>query len=237
VGDEDLIGIGRFAVLAGLSIVALRHYDEVGLLAPAVVDARSGYRRYRLEQVRDARVIAALRAVDVPIDAIREAIIGGEAAMRSVLVAHRDTLAARHAALTEWMTTLDAYIENGVNMAKPTGSRVCEINLGVNDLDAARAFYEAVFAVEFSEERHGDGPVHLFAAFGVWPSDEFFLLTSARPSGTPTAPGAPISASSLTISKRSTLGPSRPAGPSWARPPTWRACLARRRSPTRAATS
>jgi len=69
VGDGDLIGIGRFAVLAGLSIVALRHYDEVGLLTPALVDARSGYRRYQLEQVRVARMIGALRAIDVPIDA------------------------------------------------------------------------------------------------------------------------------------------------------------------------
>ena len=59
---------------------------------------------------------------------------------------------------------------------EPTSCRIVEINLGFDDLDEARKFYEAVFAVEFTEERHGDGPVHLFAAFGSWPSDEFFLL-------------------------------------------------------------
>ena len=36
--DEELLTIGRFARLSGLSAHTLRHYDDVGLLAPAVVD-------------------------------------------------------------------------------------------------------------------------------------------------------------------------------------------------------
>lgn len=44
--------IGRFAQLSGLSIHALRHYDDVGLLEPAVVDAATGYRRYRAGRFR-----------------------------------------------------------------------------------------------------------------------------------------------------------------------------------------
>lgn len=38
--------IGRFAHLSGLTVHALRHYDDVGLLTPDVVDPASGYRRY-----------------------------------------------------------------------------------------------------------------------------------------------------------------------------------------------
>jgi len=34
--------IGRFARLTGLSAGTLRHYDQVGLLAPASVDPVSG---------------------------------------------------------------------------------------------------------------------------------------------------------------------------------------------------
>jgi DNA-binding transcriptional MerR regulator len=37
--DDELLTIGRFAHLTGLSQHALRHYDDVGLLVPAVVDA------------------------------------------------------------------------------------------------------------------------------------------------------------------------------------------------------
>jgi PhnB protein len=78
--------------------------------------------------------------------------------------------------LADNVALLDDYLENGVRMVGSTTSRICEINLGVNDLEAARVFYEAVFAVEFTEEQHGDGPKHLCAAFGAWPGDEFFLL-------------------------------------------------------------
>src|SRR5947207_8828982 len=35
---DDLIPIGRFARLSGLTIGALRHYDELDLLRPADVD-------------------------------------------------------------------------------------------------------------------------------------------------------------------------------------------------------
>jgi predicted enzyme related to lactoylglutathione lyase len=51
VDDDELMTIGRFARLTGLTAGTLRHYDEVALLRPASVDAASGYRRY---QLRDA---------------------------------------------------------------------------------------------------------------------------------------------------------------------------------------
>ena len=40
-----LLTIGEFAPATHLSVKALRHYDEVGLLQPADVDQASGYRR------------------------------------------------------------------------------------------------------------------------------------------------------------------------------------------------
>jgi hypothetical protein len=53
--DDDLLPIGRFGRLAGLSVGALRHYDEVDLLRPASVDPDTGYRSYRRDQLDDAR--------------------------------------------------------------------------------------------------------------------------------------------------------------------------------------
>ena len=49
--DDDLRSIGRFARLAGLSVGALRHYDELDLLRPADIDRFTGYRRYRRAQL------------------------------------------------------------------------------------------------------------------------------------------------------------------------------------------
>jgi DNA-binding transcriptional MerR regulator len=63
--------IGRFARRSGLSVGALRHYAEVGLLEPAWVDPQTGYRYYREDQVPVARRIAALRQLDVPLRVLR----------------------------------------------------------------------------------------------------------------------------------------------------------------------
>ena len=60
--ESTLLGIGEMARRSGLSVSALRYYDGAGLLVPASVDAASGYRRYRPEQVVAARVLANLRA-------------------------------------------------------------------------------------------------------------------------------------------------------------------------------
>lgn len=175
--DEQLLGIGAFAILSVLSITTLRHYDEVGILRPARVDDATAYRRYARAQLRDARLVRALRDVDLPIDDIRTLLATpDDAAWRAALVAHRHRLQSRADALTDMLSTLDGYIEEGITMADKPPCRVAEINLGVNDISAARRFYEAAFGVEFTEDRHDDGFSHLLASFGAWPSDEFFLL-------------------------------------------------------------
>ena len=45
--SEELWSIGVFGLVTGLSVTALRHYDEVGVLRLASVDPVTGYRRYR----------------------------------------------------------------------------------------------------------------------------------------------------------------------------------------------
>lgn len=62
-----MLSIGEFSGLTGLSVKALRHYDEKGVLVPAEVDAQTGYRRYGEEQVREGVIIRALRDADVPL--------------------------------------------------------------------------------------------------------------------------------------------------------------------------
>jgi DNA-binding transcriptional MerR regulator len=68
---HDLLSIGRFGRRSGLTIEALRHYDELGILRPAEVDPLTGYRRYRPAQVEDARLVAWLRSLDVPLEQVR----------------------------------------------------------------------------------------------------------------------------------------------------------------------
>lgn len=55
VDSGELVGVGAFAQLSGLTVETLRHYHQVGLLVPAEVDDRTGYRRYGLRQLPRAR--------------------------------------------------------------------------------------------------------------------------------------------------------------------------------------
>ncbi|MEU3979453.1 MerR family transcriptional regulator [Streptomyces sp. NPDC026672] len=77
--DDELLTIGVFAARARLSAKALRLYDRLGLLPPAHVDAVSGYRRYRADQVERARLVALLRQLDMPLALIAEVVGAGGA--------------------------------------------------------------------------------------------------------------------------------------------------------------
>ncbi len=74
-GDQ-LLSIGDFAALSRLSVKALRHYDEVGLLAPVHVDPDSRYRSYSPKQIERATLIGDMRRMDVPLAVIREVLDG-----------------------------------------------------------------------------------------------------------------------------------------------------------------
>ncbi len=86
----ELLTIGAFAKASRLSPKALRLYDELGLLTPARVDPDTGYRRYAPEQLEQARLVAWLRRLGMPLARIRQvcAMDPGEAAARSARTGH-----------------------------------------------------------------------------------------------------------------------------------------------------
>lgn len=56
-----MFAIGQFAQIAKVSVRALRHYDDVGLLRPATVDANTGYRFYAAAQLPALNRILVLK--------------------------------------------------------------------------------------------------------------------------------------------------------------------------------
>lgn len=95
------LSIGALARLSGLTAKALRHYDRLGLLSPARVDAVTGFRFYAADQVTPARRIARLRAVDLPLDEVRAYLAeSNPAAALQILLHHRSRLESRLARLT-----------------------------------------------------------------------------------------------------------------------------------------
>jgi DNA-binding transcriptional MerR regulator len=68
----DMLSIGELAHRTGASRRMLRHWEEIGLLAPAEVDQRTGYRKYSASQTGRVRAITALRAVGFGLEAIAD---------------------------------------------------------------------------------------------------------------------------------------------------------------------
>ncbi|MEU4625174.1 MerR family transcriptional regulator [Actinoplanes sp. NPDC023801] len=95
---DGILPISAFSRATLISANTLRAYHESGLLEPAVVDPRTGYRGYRAAQFGDAAVIRDLRALDVPLASIREVLAARDPAVtRRVLAEHQERMRARQA--------------------------------------------------------------------------------------------------------------------------------------------
>lgn len=105
--DPDLVPIGTFAQAARLTVKALRHYHDVGILAPAWVDPATGYRSYRWEQLTDTLCIAALRDLDVPLERIARHVVGG-VPLHEVLREERSDLERRALRVQRALAVVDA---------------------------------------------------------------------------------------------------------------------------------
>jgi len=178
VDDDELMTIGRFARLIGLSVGTLRHYDEVGLLSPASVDPASGYRRYRRGQAARARQIRMLRWDDLPIEEIRQIIDDPAGAVaRDVLARHRRRLERQRDLLSARIRDADRFLEEGIPMpAVQSGCRPAQIKIAVDDIDASVAFYLKAFGFRYEVVRRTQDADYSAFMFGTYGQDDFFLL-------------------------------------------------------------
>jgi len=104
--------IGEFSRATHLSVKALRHYDDIGLLVPADVDPSTGYRHYQARQVPSAHLIKRLRDLEMPLPEVKDVLAAPDVKARdAVITAHlermesalartQDTVAALRSLLT-----------------------------------------------------------------------------------------------------------------------------------------
>jgi DNA-binding transcriptional MerR regulator len=98
------MSIGEFARRSRLSPKALRLYDGLGLLSPARVDELSGYRYYEDAQLEQARLIATLRHVGVPLTTVKELLELDQVELAERVTAFWREAETRHAGQRELVT-------------------------------------------------------------------------------------------------------------------------------------
>lgn len=89
------LSISEFARATGFSVSALRFYDSVGLITPALVDEVNGYRRYSADQIDAVVLIRDLRRLEMPITGIRSLLAATPEVRHELLDRHLGTLTSR----------------------------------------------------------------------------------------------------------------------------------------------
>jgi len=102
-----LYTVKALARLSGVSVRALHHYDEIGLLKPACVGS-NGYRYYGREEMLRLQQILFHRELEFPLEAIAEVLARPDFDRAEALRRHREKLSAHLARYRRLLKTLDA---------------------------------------------------------------------------------------------------------------------------------
>ena len=110
---DALLTIGEFSKMTYLSVKALRHYHEVGLLDPVEIDSASGYRRYSTAQVSTAQAIRRFRELDMPLEQVRAVLDAPDVTSRNeAIVSHLRHMQAQLERTQTTVASLQALLED-----------------------------------------------------------------------------------------------------------------------------
>jgi DNA-binding transcriptional MerR regulator len=166
------------------------------------VDPNTNYRRYRRDQLGEARIICQLRSADLPVEEVRSVLGADDVdAVRDVLLRHYDRLAERAQRLQRMIETSHTYLDHGVPPRPPAEPRPVQIVLVTHDREQLVDFYRMAFGWKFNDD------ISSFT-LGATP-----LPSSSSPSRTGTTAAPHASGYSSTTSTPCISAPSRPARP------------------------
>jgi DNA-binding transcriptional MerR regulator len=101
--------VKQVAKLSGVSVRALHHYDQIGLLKPASI-GRNRYRYYGEAELMRLQQILLHRELDIPLEKIRAILDDPKFDQRSVLLAQRERLAREAKRYARLVRTIDRTI-------------------------------------------------------------------------------------------------------------------------------
>lgn len=155
------LSIGDFSRMTFLSVKALRTYQDAGLLLPAEIDPRTGYRSYELSQVATAQVIRRFRSLGMPIEQIKAVLEAPDLARRNdLIVSHLKQMESdleRTQAVVASLRTLleDAPADVPIEYRAVPSLRVAAIAATVEWREFAPWFYESQEQLRAALRRQG----------------------------------------------------------------------------------
>lgn len=109
--------IKEFASLSGVSVRTLHYYDEIGLLSPAQVDTRTGYRYYDEQSLLRMQQILFYRELDFSLTRIKQILSSPNYNKHNALLDQKKLLALKKERLERLIDAIDGAMkgENVMN--------------------------------------------------------------------------------------------------------------------------
>ncbi len=104
-----MLRIGEFSKFAKISIKALRYYDKIGLLKPAMIDSSTQYRYYKSEQLETVRLISMYKEVGLSNEMISK-LVNQKGDERALLEYQKQVLTERAREIKNALSALDVLL-------------------------------------------------------------------------------------------------------------------------------
>jgi MerR family transcriptional regulator, thiopeptide resistance regulator len=124
--EQQTWRVGELAAATGLTVRALHHYDEIGLLAPSGRTG-AGHRRYTDADVRRLHQIRALRGFGLSLAEIAEVLAGTGPDPRELLRRQLDQVAERIAVANRLQAELLRVLGELDNRVEPSSVALVEL--------------------------------------------------------------------------------------------------------------
>jgi DNA-binding transcriptional MerR regulator/effector-binding domain-containing protein len=172
-----LLNIGEFSRMTHLSVKALRHYHDVGLLEPADVDNSSGYRLYSAAQVPTAQLIRRFRDLEMPLDDVRSVLAAPDTAARNVAIAaHLERMEQRLEQTRETVASLRALLQESLSHSAVEYRSVASTSaLAIREqvgFDECATWLGAAYTELY--DTAADAPIDIVGSSGALYAQEFF---------------------------------------------------------------
>ena len=123
-----MLTVKQVAKISGVSVRALHHYDEIGLLKPASI-GRNNYRYYGRDELLRLQQILLHRELDIPLNEIRAILDDPNFDQLDALRQQRDRLAAEAKRYAELVRTIDRTI---ADLNGETAMRSADLYKGIS---------------------------------------------------------------------------------------------------------
>lgn len=165
---DGMLRVGRLAELTGLTVRALHHYDELGLVRPSHRTA-AGYRLYDDADVERLYRVIALRQLGLPLERIAE-VLDDATSFESTLRAHDRLLGEQIAALQSIRARIGVSLSS-VRTQTASSSDLLDVIREVTTMDETMAkYFDADQMTELARRRETVGDERIAQVENRWPS-------------------------------------------------------------------